>query len=206
MPRDPDTLNRVAAPDIVPRNLPADWRYLGPIPRGGRALVIGDAIPDLESVFEVTTVADLDHLPPTPGEFQLVVLFGAPGSGDAMAALAGVVDPSAGVVLVGLPPRGSGTKLQKPLGLDVASLGRRLKRVGLTIDVVYGALPNARVPEYLFPLRSAAAGFAIERFVLARRPSWQWARRALGIRLLLRLVESFFPGALVLCSRSGTDS
>ena len=180
----------------------ADWRHLGVIPRSGRALVIGGHYPDLHTVFEVTEVAGWDEITQSPGGFQLIVLCRALESRDPVASIADVLDPSDGVMVVFVPRR-EGRRVYRPLALAARSARRRLRGTGLEEQAVYGALPDPWVPEYVFPLTRAAAAFAIERFILSRRPAWGWIRAMLAVGPVVRLATSALPSGLILCRLGG---
>lgn len=187
--------------DIVPvadesrDGLLADWRFLQTIPDRGRALVVGGPFPDLESVFDVSSLDDLLEGPESSKPFQLIVMT----QSNRLPAIKGRLDPNGGRVVFGVPSmRIRGWRFGW-LGLRVAWLRHRLRDSGLIIDGVYGTLPDPWVPEYVFPLAPVAARFALERFLLSRRPAWRWTFRALQSRAFVRMVTAVVPGALVVC-------
>lgn len=192
----------------VPRAEPgaallADWRHLGVIARSGRALVIGGEYPDLQSVFETTEVAGWDEIPRSPREFQLIVVCLRVESRNSVALIERVLDHSEGVVVLCTPARRAGRWPYRPLAVQARSARRLLRGTRLEPQAVYGALPDPWVPEYVFPLSRAAAAFAIERFLLSRRPDWGWARAILRVGPLVDLATSALPAGLILCSLRG---
>ncbi|MGH8914873.1 MAG: hypothetical protein ACRDZM_10205, partial [Acidimicrobiia bacterium] len=117
-----------------------------------------------------------------------------------------VLDPSEGVMVICAPPKRAGTWLHKPFVLQARSARRLLQGSRLETQTVYGALPDPWVPEYVFPLTRAAGAFAIERFVLSRRPAWRWVGAALRIGPVLDLAMLALPGGLLLCRLRGDGS
>lgn len=181
----------------------ADWRHLGVIPRSGRALVIGGEYPDLQSVFETTEVAGWDQIPRSPRAFQLIVVCLRLESRDSVALIESVLDRSGGVVVLCTPPRRAGRMPYRPIAVQARSARRLLRGTMLGAQAVYGALPDPWVPEYVFPLTRAAAAFAIERFLLSRRPGWGWVRAILRVRPFVGLAASVLPAGLILCRLHG---
>lgn len=176
----------------------ADWRFLDLLPRRGRALVVGPAVPDLESVFETTTVANDTALPDSG--FDLVVITSGEGSALERTAMA-LMDPG-GLLVTGVGAWTSDRTFGKPAFPGVASLKRKARRTGLDAVAVYGAVPNPWNPEYLYPMGGAAARVAIERFLRSRKPSSQTV--ALLLRLPTPLLSAVFTtGALVVLRRAG---
>jgi hypothetical protein len=184
----------------------ADWRHLGVIPRSGRALVIGGEYPDLKSVYETTEVAGWDEIPRSPRAFQLVIVCLRLESRDSVALIERVLDRPKGVVVICTPPRRAGRTLYRPLAAQARSVRRLLRETGLELQTVYGALPDPWVPEYVFPLTRAAAAFAIERYLLSRRPGWGWVRATLRVGPIVRLAASVLPAGLILCRLRGDST
>lgn len=186
-------------PDI----LVADWRHLGVMPRGGRVLVIGGDYPELSSVFEVTQAATWVEVPRPPQRFGLVVVCTGIDSADSLAAMRAILEDPGGLVLILAPPKGGKSTR---LGRVARSTRRLLQGSGLKVEAMFGALPGPTAPEYVFPLGRATAAFAIERFVLSRRPSWPWVRTALSFGPFVALATSFLPGGFILCGLDGDRS
>lgn len=182
-----------------PGALLADWRHLGVMPRGGRALVVGGACPDLEPVFDVTTVDTWEEMPASPATFQLVVGCARMVSRESIAGLERALDPSGGVLVICVPPRQGRTAPRKPFALQARSTRRLLRGSRLEAHARFGALPDPWAPEYVFPLTRAAGAFALEQFVLSRRPTWRWARTALRFGPLVDLIMLALPAGLLLC-------
>ncbi len=166
-------------------------------------MVIGGEYPDLQPVFEVTAAGSWDQIPESPTSYQLIVVCSRLDSQDSVSAIARVLDPVDGVVVLLAPPDAAGTRRYRPLAIQTRSTRKLLRDSGLKAHAVYGALPDPRVPEYVFPLTRAASAFAIERFLLSRRPAWGWIRVALRIGVLVRLATSGLPGGLILCRLGG---
>jgi len=183
-----------------PPGILADWRFLAPIPRHGRALVMGGAIPDLDSVFEVTSVSGFDALPADGGSFQLVVVCCPLEEGDSLRALENQVDSQGGMVVVFLPPLRTGGS-RRSIGGQISSSRRALAGTSFDIEQVYGALPDPWVPELVFPLTPTATRYGLRRFVLSRRPTWGWVRPALSTLPLAAITRWGLRGALVVCRR-----
>jgi hypothetical protein len=180
----------------------ADWRHLGVIPRSGRALVIGGGYPDLKSVFAATEVPDWDEIPQSSEAFQLIIVCIGLESRAAIASIERLLDPSEGVVVLWTPPRRDGTNRYRPLAIQARSARRLLSGTNLEVLAVYGALPDLWAPEYVFPYTRAAAAFAFERFLLARRPSWRW-KAMLAVSPLVGLAMSALPRGFVVCRLRG---
>ena len=181
----------------------ADWRHLGVIPRSGRALVIGGEYPDLQSVFETTEVAGWDQIPRSPRAFQLIVVCLSVESRHSVALIERVLDRSGGVVVLCTPPRRAGGMPYRPIAVQARSARRLLRGTMLGTQAVYGTLPDPWAPEYVFPLTRAAAAFAIERFLLSRRPGWGWVRAILRVRPIVGLATSALPAGIILCRLRG---
>jgi hypothetical protein len=196
----------VAASRTEPEALLADWRHLGVLPRSGRALVIGGVYPDLRSVFDTTEVPDWDQMPEPPESFQLIVVAIRLESRHLVASIECVLDPSEGVVVVCTPHRRPRTGLYTPMALQARSTRRHLRGTRLEAQTVYGALPNPWVPEYVFPFTRAAAAFAIERFLLSRRPAWAWIGATLRLRPIVGLAMWALPGGFIVCRLRGDGS
>jgi hypothetical protein len=196
----------VAASHPGPGALLADWRHLGGLPRSGRALVIGGEYPDLSSVFETTEVGGWDEIPESPRRFQLIVVWVPLESHHQIMALERVLDPSEGVVVLPAPSRRARSRLFSPLSLQARSARRLFRGSRLEVQAEYGALPDPWAPEYVFPLTRAAASFAIERFILSRRPSWQWVRTPIGLGPVVGVAMSVLPAGFILCRLRGGDS
>jgi hypothetical protein len=187
----------------MPGTLLADWRHLGVMPRSGRALVIGGVYPDLRSMFEVSEVASWHEIPDSSETFQLIIACRRLESQESAASMGRVLDPADGVVVIVAPPRGADRSRYRPIALQARSIRRLLRGTGLEVHTVFGALPDPWVPEYVFPLTPAAASFAIERFVMSRRPTWGWLRATVNVGLLARFATSGLPGGLILCRLRG---
>jgi hypothetical protein len=181
----------------------ADWRHLGVITKSGRALVIGGEYPDLKSVFETTEVAGWDEVPRSPRVFQLIVVCRRLESRDSVVLIERVLDRSEGVVVLCTPPRRAGSRRYRPMAVQARSVRRLLRGTRLEAQAVYGALPNPWAPEYVFPLTRAAAAFAIERFLLSRRPGWGWVRAILRVGPMVGFATSALPAGLILCRLRG---
>lgn len=193
----------VAVSRTEPGALLADWRHLGVLPRSGRALVIGGVYPDLQSVFEATEVPGWDEIPKPPQTFQLIIVAIRLESRDSVASIERVLDPSEGVVVVCTPHRRARTRLYRPMAFQARSARRLLRGTRLEAQAVYGALPDPWVPEYVFPFTRAAAAFAIERFLLSRRPAWGWIWATLRLGPIVGLAMSALPGGFIVCRLRG---
>jgi hypothetical protein len=193
----------VAVSRTQPGAFLADWRHLGVLPRSGRALVIGGVYPDLQSVFEATEVPGWDEIPEPPQTFQLIIVAIRLESRDSVASIERVLDPSEGVVVICTPHRRARTGLYRPMAIQARSARRLLRGTRLEAQAVYGALPDAWVPEYVFPFTRAAAAFAIERFLLSRRPAWGWIRATLRWGPIVGLAMSALPGGFIVCRLRG---
>ena len=181
----------------------ADWRHLGVIARSGRALVIGGECPDLQSVFETVEVAGWDEIPRSSRTFQLIVVCLPLASRDSVALIERVLDRSEGVVVLCTPPRRPGSRPYRPMAVQARAARRLLRGTRLEAQAVYGALPNPWAPEYVFPLTRAAAAFAIERFLLSRRPGWGWVRAILRVGPMVGFATSALPAGLIFCRLRG---
>jgi hypothetical protein len=165
--------------------------------------VVGGEYRDLQEVFEVTEVRSWDQIPASATSYQLVIVCTRLDSLESVAAISRVIDPVDGVaVLLGPSRAGPGTG-SRPQPARWRSTGRRLRDSALETIAVYGALPDPWAPEYVFPLTRPAASFAIERFLLSRRPSWEWLTRALRVGPLVRLAIWALPGGLLVCRPRG---
>lgn len=188
----------VALAGADPVALLADWRHLGVFPRGGRALLIGGGSPSLHAMFDTTEVKSWEEIPQSPRAFQLIVSVGL-SSRDEIAAIERVLDPSEGIAVICAPPRPAGPRRYWSLAGQTRVIRRLLRGTKLEGGVVYGTLPDPWVPEFVFPLTRPAAAFAIERFVLARRPAWGWVRMMLAFGPIVDLATKALPGGLIVC-------
>ncbi|HEX9864164.1 MAG TPA: hypothetical protein VGC03_04275 [Acidimicrobiia bacterium] len=193
----------MAVSHTEPGALLADWRHLGVLPRSGRVLVIGAGYPDLQSVFEVTEVSGWDEIPAPPQMFQLIIVAIRLESPDSVRSIERVLDPTEGVVVVSTPHRRARTRLYRPMAFQARSARRLLRGTRLEAQAVYGALPDPWVPEYVFPLSRAAAAFAVERFLLSRRPAWGWIRATLRWGPIVGLAMAALPGGFIVCRLRG---
>jgi hypothetical protein len=196
----------VAVSRTEPGALLADWRHLGVLPRSGRALVIGGVYPDLQSVFEVTEVPGWDEIPEPPQTFQLIIVAIRLETRDSVLSIERVLDASEGILVICTPHRWAKTRLYRPMAFQARSARRLLGGTRLETQAVYGALPDPWVPEYVFPFTRAAAAFAIERFLLSRRPGWGWIRATLRLGPIVGLAMSALPGGFVVCRLRGDGS
>jgi hypothetical protein len=154
-------------------------------------------------VFETTEVDGCDEIPESHPGFQLIVVCVPLESRDQVMALERVLDPSEGVVVLPAPSRRAGPRLFSPLSVQARSARRRLRGSRLEAQAVYGALPDPWVPEYVFPLTRSSASFAIERFLLSRRPGWQWVHIPLGLGPVVGIAMSALPAGFILCRMRG---
>jgi hypothetical protein len=171
-----------------------DWRFLPFIPSGGRALLIypGEpgAVLGLTANFDpvvVLSAATLssglgdkvevaaDKLPFPSETFDLVAFpDGLPEGENSLAAYRPLLNPT-GVMVVGFLNRwgyaGQGRKDTRCMSLRQAR--RMVKNSGCCVKAIYGAIPDHRVPAFLFPLQPRAAHFALKRFLRTKN---RWSR------------------------------
>lgn len=174
----------------------ADWRFLDPVPRSGRALLIGVGAPDLETTME-TSLVDSAEVSALSGVFDLVVVASTP-TRRLLTSVASVTEPKRGVVLVGLGAPDHDRVLGPPSGPRVILLRQRASRAGLRVQEVFGAWPNPWNPEFVFPLERESASFATSRFLLTRRPGKLVSRFVTAGDWWWRVAAFACPGAMAL--------
>lgn len=169
-------------------------------------MIIGGEYRDLHDVYEVTETRSFDQIPTSAPPYDLIVVCTPLDSPESVASISHVLDPEHGVVIVLSPSPAARKPRYRPLAAQTRSMRRLLQDSRLETMGAYGALPDPWAPEYVFPLTRAGAAFAIERYILSRRPAWDWTRLALRFGPLVRVATAALPSGLLICRLRGVRS
>ncbi|MEW5985375.1 MAG: hypothetical protein AB1791_01960 [Chloroflexota bacterium] len=194
--------------------LSGDWRFLPGVPAEGSLLLIGsdEALAghlalSYEQVTPMNATQVVERLSVEPAAFDLVAipdlryLLNLTAEAQRPQRIFGPVLQAAhrlsrpgGVLYVGFGGRWPFRRLPwgDRQGFTAGQVGGWLRRAGFSSLTYFGAIPDHRMPLYLFPLQGAATGFVLGRHLKKLRPAWlrEWLARP-G---LARWGQAWLPG------------
>lgn len=197
-------------PDFLASELPiehsADWRFLLPLSENSKGIIVGRELGDVAQFFNTLkfSAQAMDfpefeqELRNASANFDFIALpLGFPDSFsdrvvEALAAASRLLRPK-GRILLAFSNRYTlweAAPAQKYLSTPM-QIQKTLKQAGYCEIVLYAALSNLTLPEYIFPLNRQAATFALDHRYRHKLPFK--ARNSRIIAFLAPFLLNFFP-------------